>query len=98
MPRKKKDLGQDLHIHAAFGRAVRAIRTERFLSQEQLAERAHLDQTYLSGIERGVRNPTLRVISRIAEGLETSLPELFRVTEVERTRDPNPKGDESQST
>jgi transcriptional regulator with XRE-family HTH domain len=42
---------------AAFGRNVAKVRAERGLSQDKLAEQANLDRTYVSGIERGVRNP-----------------------------------------
>ena len=61
----------------AFGEAVRTRRTELGLSQEALGERARLDQTYLSGIERGRRNPSLDVIVRLAAALDLSPGELF---------------------
>jgi transcriptional regulator with XRE-family HTH domain len=47
------------------------------LSQEDLADRAGLDRSYIGGIERGERNPTLSVIEKIAEALNLSLAELF---------------------
>jgi len=53
----------------AFGAAVRAVREERGLSQEGLGFECELDRTYVSGVERGVRNPTLAVILRLAKGL-----------------------------
>lgn len=53
----------------AFGAAVRAVREDRGLSQEGLGFECDLDRTYVSGIERGVRNPTLAVILRLAKGL-----------------------------
>ena len=53
----------------AFGAAVRARREELDLSQEELGFRSELDRTYISGIERGVRNPTLKIIGRIAKAL-----------------------------
>ena len=53
----------------AFGAAVRAAREERGLSQESLGFECDLDRTYVSGVERGVRNPTLAVILRLARGL-----------------------------
>lgn len=46
-------------------------------SQEQLAERAGLHPTYVSMVERGVRNPTLDVSDRIAKALEIALPKLL---------------------
>lgn len=51
---------------AAFGRNVAKFRTERGLSQDKLAEEASLDRTYVSGIERGVRNPGIKVVIRLA--------------------------------
>ncbi len=60
-----------------FGAAVRKRREEMGLSQEQLATKADLDRTYISGIERGTRNPTLRIVSRIADALECSISDLF---------------------
>jgi transcriptional regulator with XRE-family HTH domain len=56
----------------AFGRAVHERRAFLSLSQEQLGFRADLDRTYLSGIECGRRNPTLRSLWTIAAALETT--------------------------
>jgi transcriptional regulator with XRE-family HTH domain len=46
-------------------------------SQEELAERAMLHRTYISDVERGVRNVSLQSIERLAHALEISLPALF---------------------
>jgi transcriptional regulator with XRE-family HTH domain len=59
-----------------FGQAVRLRRQRRGLSQEALGDAAALDRTYISGIERGVRNPTLLSIERIAGALECSSAQL----------------------
>jgi len=56
--------------------ALREIRSERQLSQEALAHRAGLDRTYLSGIERGERNPSLESLLKITDALELPLSEL----------------------
>lgn len=61
----------------AFGLRLRALRTERGWSQEEFAHRAELDRTYVSGVERGVRNPTLDVITRLAQTLDVEVAELF---------------------
>jgi transcriptional regulator with XRE-family HTH domain len=50
-----------------FGKRVRGLRVERGLTQEQLALDIGIDLTYLGGIERGQRNPTLLIIVRIAD-------------------------------
>ena len=60
-----------------FGQAVRKARTAAGLSQEELAERCGLDRSYIGGVERGQRNPTVSVIEKIAEGLGVTLAELF---------------------
>ena len=67
-----------LDIRIRFGRAIRRIREEQKINQEEAAERCGLHRTYYSGIERGVRNVSLVNIERVAKGLKTSLPELFR--------------------
>lgn len=58
-------------FNTAFGAAVREAREALGLSQEDLGFKAELDRTYVSGIERGVRNPTLKSILRVARALET---------------------------
>jgi transcriptional regulator with XRE-family HTH domain len=67
-----------LDIRIRFGRAIRRIREEQEINQEEAAERCGLHRTYYSGIERGVRNVSLVNIEKVAKGLKTSLPELFR--------------------
>lgn len=70
--------------HAAFGQAIRGIRNRRGVSQESLALRCGLDRTYISGIERGTRNPSLTNILKIAAALEVCPSELFADTPVAR--------------
>ncbi|WJY19252.1 helix-turn-helix transcriptional regulator [Alteriqipengyuania flavescens] len=48
---------------------VKRLRIERGLTQEQLAHEAEIDLTYLGGIERGRRNPSVEVLGRIAAAL-----------------------------
>lgn len=60
-----------------FGERIRSLRKERGLSQEALAEFSGLDRTYVSGIERGVRNIALRNIEALAKALRVSLADLF---------------------
>lgn len=52
-----------------FGSRVRTQRVSKNLSQEALAHKCQLDRTYISGIERGMRNPSLTGILKIARGL-----------------------------
>lgn len=67
-------------LRAALGQRVRRLRERAGLSQEQLAERADLHVTYVSGIERGKRNPGLNILACLARALKMSLPAL--VTEL----------------
>jgi transcriptional regulator with XRE-family HTH domain len=53
------------------GRNVRRLRKQKGVTQEELAFEAEIDLTYMGGIERGNRNPSLIVMARIAEALET---------------------------
>ncbi len=62
----------------AFGQNVARLRTERGLSQDSLAEKAEVDRTYLSGIERGVRNPGIKTVIRLARALKTTVDELCK--------------------
>ena len=59
------------------GANVRRLRVERKLTQEQLAHDADIDLTYLGGIERGRRNPSVVVIGRIAKALDSLPATLF---------------------
>lgn len=69
-------------LQERFGAAVRRARKAKGLSQEQLAQIAGLDRTYISGLERGVRNPALSTQERIAQALGVPLVELFADEEV----------------
>jgi transcriptional regulator with XRE-family HTH domain len=59
-----------------FGENVRGLREALGLSQEKLGERADLDRTYISGVERGVRNLSMLSAVRLAKALKTSVAEL----------------------
>ena len=65
----------------AFGTYVRSLRQQKGLSQEEVAHRAGIHVTYLSGIERGRRNPSLKNIRRIAMALDIGIGELFSFDE-----------------
>jgi transcriptional regulator with XRE-family HTH domain len=56
-------------ILRVFGHLVRHKRTQLGISQEELGLRANLDRTYISGVERGVRNPSLTALVSLANGL-----------------------------
>ena len=61
---------------ASFGLDVRKRRESLDLTQIEAAERADLDPTYISGIERGVRNPSLISIARVAKALDITVSDL----------------------
>src|SRR3954468_20176905 len=65
----------------AFGKAVRFYRNKLGFSQESLADRAQLDRSYMSQIERGIKNATLNSIWRISQALEVKASELLALTE-----------------
>lgn len=56
---------------------MKKLRKERGWSQEALADEAGLDRTYISGIERVVRNPTITVVERLASALECRMGDLL---------------------
>ena len=64
-----------------YGQAVRKIRLEQEISQEELADRCGLHRTYISDIELGKRNLSLENIERIAISLNKSLSEFFNEVE-----------------
>ena len=64
-------------LKKGFGKRVREERTKLGLSQEELGFQSGLDRTYISGIERGKRNPSLQNIGKIARALKVSTTELF---------------------
>lgn len=65
------------NIQALFGAQIKKLRLQSGLSQEAFADKCGLDRTYVSGIERGVRNPTLEVISVLAKGFDVDIRVLF---------------------
>lgn len=67
----------DNEICLSLGSRVRALRLAKGWSQEELGARANLDRTYVSGIERGVRNPTVTVLHALSEGLGIGISDLF---------------------
>lgn len=69
-PRRSKPRSPE---HAALGDAVRQVRLEAEMSQEELAEAAGTDLTQVGGVERGVRNPSYTTLLRLAAALGTSV-------------------------
>ncbi len=69
--------------NADLGRAIRRLRRARHLTIEDLAHAAHLHPTYLSGIERGIRNPTWSKLSHLAVALDVSVSTVAHDAETE---------------
>jgi transcriptional regulator with XRE-family HTH domain len=67
-----------MDIRERVGLNLQRLRRARKLSQEELAHRSDVHQTYLSGVERGVRNPSIKVLERIAKALSADVEDLVR--------------------
>ena len=67
-----------MEIRRLLAANVRRLRKARGLSQEQLAFESGIHRTYISGVERTVRNPTIVIVGRIAGALGVEPAELFR--------------------
>ena len=75
MARKKETLNQ------AFGRVIRVLRDKVDISQEEFAHRCGRHRTYISLVERGLRSPSLKSISAMAEALGVRPYQLVKMTE-----------------
>jgi transcriptional regulator with XRE-family HTH domain len=64
-----------------FGRRLRALRTMRKLTQEELGERAGVTAKFIGMVERGDGNPSLLVLGRLGTALDVGLPDLVRLEE-----------------
>jgi transcriptional regulator with XRE-family HTH domain len=73
-----------------FGAVLRTARTGAGISQETLAERAELDRTYPSLLERGLRTPTLSVVLRIGDALSIEPATLVNMTVARLRREVQP--------
>jgi len=75
-----KDVRSRDPILAQVGRRIRSLREGKGISQEVLAEKSSLHRTYIGGVERGLRNPSLKSLQRIAKGLGVGVVDLFQTT------------------
>ena len=73
-------------VRRSLGKRVRKLRTGQGWSQEQLAERAELHWTHISGIESGQYDLKLSTLTRVARGIGVSLSDLFAGISAPRTR------------
>ena len=70
-----------LSLLRAFGSALRARRDSLGMSQEELGFRSEVHRTYISELERGLKNPSLTTMDKLALALETDKTALIRATE-----------------
>jgi transcriptional regulator with XRE-family HTH domain len=70
-------------ILLALGQLVKQRRIALGISQEELGFRANLDRTYISGVERGVRNPSITALVSLASGLGITVANLLENLEIE---------------
>jgi transcriptional regulator with XRE-family HTH domain len=66
-----------MDVRERLSKNLQTLRRERSLSQEDLAHKAGIHQTYLSGVESGKRNPSVLVLDRIAKALDVDIVDLF---------------------
>lgn len=65
------------NVHEILAKNLRQARQGAGISQEDLAATAGVDRTYVSGIERGLRNPTIEIVARFAQALGTTTANLL---------------------
>lgn len=66
-----------MDIRGRLARNLKRLRSEKGWSQEDLAASTGLDRTYISGIERKVRNPTIEILERLAKALKVGASDLI---------------------
>ncbi len=66
-----------MDIQKNFGLRVKELRAEKGISQEALAYKAGIDRTYMTGVETGKRNVSLRIVHKVILALEVSIPDFF---------------------
>jgi transcriptional regulator with XRE-family HTH domain len=78
-----------MDLRERVGLNVQRLRHSAGLSQEECAHRAKVHQTYLSGVERGIRNPTVLVLGKLAKALGVEVEDLVRIPPKARARQPS---------
>jgi transcriptional regulator with XRE-family HTH domain len=73
-------------IQAVVGQRIRKLRRARGFTQQELGEYAGLNYKFLGEIERGIQNPTIQTLYKIANALGTELYEVVRVEEDSKDR------------
>ena len=73
-----------MDIRKRIGWNVKRLRKEREITQEDFATDSGFDRGYISGVERGVRNPSILVLERIANALGADVAELLDIAKAEK--------------
>lgn len=73
----------------AFGKVLRVVRKEVGITQEELGHAAEIDRTFVSLMERGERQPTVRVLFRLAAALKLEPVRLIQLTQELVEQDPD---------
>ena len=68
-------------INVNFGRVLKSLRLAANLSQEELAHRSNLHRTYVSQLERGLKSPSLKAVTALAEALDLKAYALVKAAE-----------------
>lgn len=74
----KKTFRFDIVYARKFGRRIKDLRTEKGITQEELAFRANISPSYMSAIERGITDTTISTTKRLAKALQIEIFELFK--------------------
>jgi transcriptional regulator with XRE-family HTH domain len=81
-----------MKARALVARNIRRLRVAQALSQEMLAVDAGIDRTYVSRLERGLENPTVTVLEKLARAFSSNIEELFRAPRAAETSQQPLKG------
>lgn len=73
--------GREKELHSVFGGVLRELRSQVGLTQEQLGFECNLDRTFISLLERGLRQPTLSTLFVLAEKLKVAPSSLIQQVE-----------------
>ena len=67
-----------MNVNKELGMRIRYLRDQRKMTLEDLSFESNVNKNYLSDLERGNRNPTVKILTKIANALEVTLEELFK--------------------
>ena len=67
-----------MNVNKQLGMRVRYLREQKKMTLEDLSFESNVNKNYLSDLERGNRNPTVKILTKIANALEVTLEELFK--------------------